>query len=159
MRIQAIILKKTPIREHDELVMCYTRDFGKQRYQAKSSILATSKQGHHLDVLNLAEFNIIEGKQHPIIASAISVDSFPVLKSSLGAMAQAFFVLECFDKLVFENERDDKLWEYLLRTLRTGVIDQRGLIETLGYHGDTPLYDLYPSAFRSLQFLKNVVQS
>ncbi len=159
MRFQAIILKKTPIREHDELIMCYTAHAGKQRYQAKSSMLAASKQGHHLDVLNLAEFNIIEGKHHPIIASAVSVDSFQRLKSSLGAMAQAFFVLECFDKLVFENERDDKLWEYLLRTLRTGVIDQRELISTLGYHGDTPLYDLYPSAFRSLQFLKNVVQS
>ena len=159
MRLQAIILKKTPIREHDELVMCYTLDHGKQRYQAKSSVLAKSKQGHHLDVLNLAEFNIIEGKHHPIIASAMSLDSFPNLKNSLGALAQAFFVLECFDKLVFENERDNRLWEYLLRALRTGVVDQRELISTLGYHGDTPLYDLYPSAIQSLQFLKNVVQS
>lgn len=159
MRHQAIILKKLPIREHDELVVCYTREHGKQRYVAKSSMLATSKQGHHLDVLNHVEFNLIEGKYHPIIASAVSVNSFPAIKQSLSALAQAYFVLECFDKLVFENERDDRLWSYLLGVLRAGRVDQRELIATLGYHGDTPLFDLYPTAFSSLQFAKNVVRS
>lgn len=139
--------------------MCYTREQGKQRYVAKSSMLARSKQGTHLDVLNHVEFNIIEGKHHGIIASATALNSFPALKCSLATMAQAFFVLECFDKLVYENERDDRLWEYLVQTLRKGSVDQRELIGTLGYHGDTPLYDLYPTAFNSLLFSKNVVQS
>ena len=38
MRTQAIILKKIPVREYDELVVCYTKDSGKQVYQAKSRI-------------------------------------------------------------------------------------------------------------------------
>src|SRR3989344_5510418 len=116
-RHQAIILKKTPIREHDELIMCYTRDHGKQRYIAKSSTLARSKQGSHLDVLNHIEFNTVPGKHFDIIASAHAVNTFPVMKTSLSALANAFFILECFDKLVYDNEPDEKLWKFLLGRL------------------------------------------
>ena len=94
MRHQAIILKKQALREDDELVMCYTRDFGKQRYQAKSSVLARSLQGGHLDILNHVEFSLVEGKHHSIIASAAAVNTFPALKRSLPALAAAFVLLE-----------------------------------------------------------------
>lgn len=151
-RHQAIILKKTPIREHDELIMCYTRDHGKQRYVAKSSILAKSKQGHHLDVLNHIEFNLIEGRHHPIIASAHVVNTFPEIKSSLAKLANAFFILECFDKLVYENEKDEQLWEFL----KSGFYDRDLLIKTLGYHDTTKLSDLTPAYFTSLQFLASI---
>ena len=151
-RHQAIILKKMPLREHDELVMCYTKDFGKQRYVAKSSTLATSKQGSHLDVLNHVEFNLIEGKHHPIIASAQVVNTFPSIKASLPAMANAFFILECFDKLVFENERDAKLWEFL----QSGVYDRATFMEIMGYHHLTQLADLSTAYFTSLQFLATI---
>lgn len=149
MRHQAIIIKKTPIREHDELIMCYTRDHGKQRYVAKSSILARSKQGSHLDVLNHIEFNIVEGKHHPIIASAHAINTFPEIKSSLTKLANAFFILECFDKLVYENEKDDQLWEFL----KSGSCDRDALIATLGYHNTTTIAELTPAYFTSLQFL------
>lgn len=152
MRHQAIILKKTPIREHDELIMCYTRDHGKQRYVAKSSILARSKQGHHLDVLNHIEFNIIEGKHHPIIASAHAINTFPEIKSSLPKLANAFFILECFDKLVYENEKDEQLWEFL----KSGSYDRDALIKALGYHDTTKISDLTPAYFTSLQFLASI---
>lgn len=149
MRHQAIILKKTPIREHDELIMCYTRDVGKQRYVAKSSVLAKSKQGHHLDVMNHIEFNLIEGKHHAIIASAHVVNTFAHIKCDLHALANAFFILECFDKLVYENERDEKLWDFLC----SGTYDRAQFIEVLGYHHSTTVSDLTPEYFTSLQFL------
>ena len=152
MRHQAIIIKKTPIREHDELIMCYTRDHGKQRYVAKSSILARSKQGHHLDILNHVEFNIIEGKHNAIIASAHAINTFSEIKSSLARLANAFFILECFDKLVYENEKDNQLWEFL----RSGSCDRAELISILGYHHSTQIHDLTPEYFTSLQFLASI---
>jgi len=149
MRHQAIIIKKQPLRESDELVMCYTREQGKQRYIAKSSVLASSKQGGHLDVLNHIEFNTIQGKHFDIIASAHAINTFSVVKSSLPALAKAFFILECFDKLVYENERDEKLWEFL----SGGSFDRAELIAILGYHHSAQLNDLTPAHFTSLQFL------
>lgn len=118
MRHQAIILKKVPIREYDELLVCYTRDAGKQVYQAKSVLLPISKQAGHLEVLNLVDFSLVHKNSHPIITSAYCLDSFRYLKSSLPAMAVAFFLLECFDKLIFENEPDPGLWDFLLMQLR-----------------------------------------
>lgn len=164
-RHQAIILKKIPVREDDELVMCYTRDFGKQRYQAKSSVLASSKQGSHFDILNLIEFNLIEGKSHAIIASAAAVNVFPALKSSLPALAAAFVLLECFDKLVYENQEDAKLWQLLvdeLRELDAGRIDipamQARFLEAMGHGNSIQTEELAQRRFTSLQFFRNVVR-
>lgn len=148
-RHQAIILKKTPIREHDELVACYTKHAGKQRYVAKSSVLASSLQGSHLDVLNHISFNLIAGRHFDILASAQVVNTFPEIKSSFSRLAQAFFVLECFDKLVYENEKDDNLWEFL----QNGSCDREEFIRVLGYHHTTQIRDLSPEYFTSLQFL------
>lgn len=184
MRTQAIILKKIPIREYDELVVCYTRDAGKQVYQAKSVLLPTSKQAGHLDVLNLVDFSLVRKNSHPIIASAYCLDSFRHLKSSLPAMAAAYFLLECFDKLIFENEPDSKLWGFLLAQLNSynqepiyrhrKSLDgrfamssnlaeamsqtRRELLKTLGYDPDYPIEQLANAEFRSLQFARSMVK-
>lgn len=162
-RHQAIILKKIPIREDDELVMCYTRDFGKQRYQAKSSVLASSKQGSHFDILNLIEFNLIEGKHHAIIASAAAVNAFPRLKTSLPALAAAFFLLECFDKLVYENDHDQKLWQFLLDELTeldAGKEDiagiQKRFLSVMGHDTSAQIQELAQQRFSSFQFSSTI---
>ena len=163
MRHQAIILKKQAIREDDELVMCYTKDFGKQRYQAKSSVLARSKQGGHLDVLNLVEFSLVEGKQHAIIASAAALSTFPYLKSSLPALAAGFVLLECFDKLVYENQEDLKLWKLLvdeLRGLDAGIVEmpamQRRFLEAMGHGNSAQTEELAQRRFPSLLFFDTI---
>src|SRR3990167_10175727 len=119
VRTQAIILKKIPIREYDELIICYTQNTGKQVYQAKSILRPTSKQAGHLDILNLVDFSLVHKNSHPIITSAYCLEAFPRLKSSLPAMVAAFFLLECFDKLIFEGEPDLKLWDFLLSKLNS----------------------------------------
>lgn len=172
MRHHAIILKKQPLREHDELIMCYTMHAGKQRYQAKSARRAESKQGHHLDVLNVVEFNLIEGKHHAIMASTISVHTFPAIKKSLPALAGAFFILECFDKLVFEGQEDRALWEFLSTEFAhyDKLADERAtvwpdafatskarLFTHLGYGAESSPEALAEAPFRSLQFLQSVI--
>ena len=163
MRHQAIILKKQAIREDDELVMCYTKDFGKQRYQAKSSVLARSKQGGHLDVLNLVEFSLVEGKRHDIIASAAAMNTFPRLKTSLPVLAVAFFVLECFDKLVFENQEDKTLWEFLvgeLSQLDAGVVElskiQKRFLSVMGHDASVHIQELAQRRFSSMMFFDTI---
>ena len=165
MRHQAIILKKQALREDDELVMCYTRDFGKQRYQAKSSVLARSKQGGHLDILNLVEFSLVEGRHHDIIASAAAIRTFSSLKNSLPALAAAFVLMECFDKLVYENQQDPKLWQLLtneLELLDAGTVDvpniQTRFLEVMGHGNSAHTEELAQRRFSSLQFLRSVVR-
>ena len=182
MRTEAIILKKIPIREYDELVVCYTKHAGKQTYQAKSVRRHTSKQASHLDILNLVDFTLVHPKGslkeqlingHSIITQAYSLRTFSRLKSSLPAMAVAFFILESFDKLVFEGEIDDKLWNFLTDNLNKldelsqkriarwpTVIEstRKELMETMGYEPNTLIEDLAGVRFRSLQFANIVLR-
>jgi len=164
MRTRAIILKKLPLREDDELVVCYTRDHGKQRYMAKSSLKADSLQGSHLDILNEVEFRVVEGRINNIIASAQAIRVFPRLKASLPSLAIAYLVLEAFDMLVYENEADTALWNFLINTLNeldTGKGDamaiEAELVRVLGYHTSQRLEDIMHKPSLSLQFLKSVV--
>jgi len=110
--MQAIIIKKIPIREHDELVICYTEDQGKQAYQAKGILKPASLQASHLDTLNLVDFNLVQGNGHPIITSAYCLNAFSKIKANLKAAATSFFLIELFDKAVMEGEKDPRLWEF-----------------------------------------------
>lgn len=178
MRTEAIILKKVPIRESDELVICYTRDAGKQVYHAKSIATPRSCQRSHLDVLNHVDFSAVRGNGHHIIASAYCINAFPALKTSLPALASSFFLLECFDKLVFENETDVQLWDFLRGALETNDHAARqaggrrgptigwrdlfanqynGLMAVMGYHHQTAVEELSHAYFPSLQFFQSIV--
>jgi len=173
MRSQAIILKTIPIKEHDQLIVCYTSDSGKQLYNAKSSLLRHSKQGPHLQVLNHIDFSLVKGNGHPIITSAYAIDTFTKIKSSLNALAISYFFLECFDKLVFDNEPDEKLWNFLLNALnRFNILTDDNktdwrkilkeeyelLMNTMGYTGDTQVQELHHTQFASIHFIDSVLQ-
>ena len=173
MRTQAIIIKKIPIKEHDELIVCYTPGNGKQTYQAKSIRRHTSKQACHLDLLNLADFSLVAGNGHPIITGAHSETAFYDLKSNIKAMAVAYFLLECFDKLIFDGEEDPILWNFLNKKLHSlnelaknpetkwakeiNLIRSE-LVSVMGHEPGIQLEELAGSHFRSLQFARKVLE-
>lgn len=185
MRTQAIIIKKVPIKEYDELVICYTKDAGKQTFRAKSVRRPTSKQAGHLDILNLSDFSLVYpgwtgdpkginkiSSNHPIITSAYTLNPWLNLKASLPALGAAYFLLECFDKLVFDGELDHELWNFLFKKLgkynqlapRTDTnwtweikSSHQELIKTMGYEPNTSVESLVGKPFKSLQFIKKVV--
>lgn len=111
--MRAIIIKKIPIREYDELVICYTEKMGKQAYKARGILRPTSIQARHLDVLNIVDFNLVDGKGHPIITGAHCINGLNKLKSHLSALMAAFFVIDLANKLIMEGESDEKLWHFL----------------------------------------------
>ncbi|MBI2063399.1 MAG: DNA repair protein RecO C-terminal domain-containing protein, partial [Candidatus Yanofskybacteria bacterium] len=87
------------------------------------------------------------------------------------AMAAAFFLLECFDKLIFEGEPDSKLWDFLISKLhyydtppestRTTLViadSRQELLKILGYDPSMPIEHLANSQFRSLQFARSVIK-
>ncbi|MDP3953819.1 MAG: DNA repair protein RecO [bacterium] len=163
--MRAVIIKKIPIREYDELIVCYTKEEGKQAYQAKSVLLPTSKQAGHLDILNLVDFNLALGNGYPIITSAYCLNSFRLMKASLRAMMPAFFLVELFDKAVMEGERDDKLWDFLVSKLEylnseANTINVKECLagihgealEVLGYGNKNDIEFETGRRFNSLQF-------
>ena len=113
MRTRAIIIKKQNTNEYDQFVTCYTQEFGKLTAIAKSILKPNSIQAMHLDVLNLVEFELINGKAMPIIAGAQSENSYRDLKDSIPSLAVASFFSEVIDKMVPEMEKDEQLWNFM----------------------------------------------
>jgi DNA repair protein RecO (recombination protein O) len=114
MKTRAIILKKQNTNEYDQLVTCYTEEFGKVTGIAKSILKPSSIQAMHLDIFNLAELEFINGLAMPIITGAQAEETFPGLKNNLVSLAVGYFFTEAIDKLSFEYQKDDELWNFLL---------------------------------------------
>ncbi len=113
MRARAIVIKKQNSNEYDQLITCYTREFGKLTAVAKSVLKNNSIQAMHLDVLNMVDFELVTGRSMPIIASAQLENGYCHLKKSLARLAMSYFFIEVIDKFVFDNERDDIFWNFL----------------------------------------------
>ncbi len=173
MRIRGVVLKKLQLREDDELIVCYTENFGKRRYLARSSMKTDSKQGSHLDVLNEVEFSVIEGRHNVLIASAMAVRMFPNLKSSLPALSMAFAVFDVFDVMVYDHDTDYALWSNLIDTLQnldakatdpltdwreTWSIIERDMVSVLGYGNHQSMEDISHRPLTSFQFVKSVLK-
>ena len=167
----AVILKKTDVGEYDQFVSCYSPELGKYVFVAKSSLRPSSKQALHLDTLNLVEFSPIEGKSKMIITGADSVETFKGIKSSVRKLANAFLVLEAFDKLVPYAQVDDGLWDFLMKFLyglerieENNVVNymretKRAVSQILGYGEedlDILFSDIWGNRMNSLKFIKQL---
>jgi len=113
MQTRAIILKKQNTNEYDQLVTCYTEEFGKLTAIAKSVLKPSSIQAMHLDVFNLVEFDLISGRGMPIITGAQVEETYLEIKSNLSRLAAAYFFTEVIDRIAFDYQQDGELWNFL----------------------------------------------
>lgn len=171
MRTKVIIIKKQPTNEYDELVTCYTKEFGKLTAVAKSVLKGTSIQAMHLDNLNLADFELINGRSIPIIAAAQSENTFRNIKISLPLLAVAQFFAEVVDKMVFDLQKDEALWEFIVgvlekldRNVRPEAAltffrqQQFYLLNVMGYPTETPFEHILGQKLKSLDFIHSVLK-
>jgi len=113
MRTKAIVIKKMQANEFDQIVTLYSEDFGTMRAMARGVYRPTSVQSMHLELLNSIEFEVIHGRSLPIISSAMMSHQYQGIRSSLPKLAAVQFFTEVLDKIAFENEKDEYLWEFL----------------------------------------------
>jgi DNA repair protein RecO (recombination protein O) len=118
MQTKALILKKQPAKEFDQLITCYSQELGKFTAVAKSSLKPNSIQGMHLDAMNLVDFDLINGRATPIITGAHMLESFSSIRNSLPLTAAAYFFLEVVDRVAYDHQVDIDLWEFLLATFQ-----------------------------------------
>ena len=141
MLTKAIILKKENTNEYDQWVTCYTEDFGKLKTVAKSILKPSSVQSLHLDTFNLVEFDPVVGRGMPIITGAQAVSAFRGIKNSVAKTAVAYFITEAIDKMVFENDKDEELWSFLISFLNELDRDESSPVKLLR-QGQAKLLDV-----------------
>lgn len=142
----AIILKKQPFGESDEIVTFYTEEGGKVRGLAKSVKSSKSKLQQRLQSLFLVELTLT-GLKLPKIITAEPVEVFAGLRENLAALKRAFYGVELVLKFTPDEEKNQPLFELLksfleyLNTdrteeeLDTGLLKfKTGILSILGFN-------------------------
>lgn len=117
MNIEAIVIRKVPIREHDQLVVLYSESMGKMAASARGSLRAHSTQALAIDEGNRISCELVDGKSGPIMTGAQASRSFSHIKGSPLRWAAAQFFLQAVDAIVYEAQPDAHLWGCLCSVL------------------------------------------
>lgn len=118
-KYRAIILKKQPFLEGDEIITVFTKQVGKVRLLAKSIKLAKSKLQNSLQTVFLVDLIVAaSGRGLPKIISAVVVDPYANLRTDLRAAKYAFYALELVLKFTADEHKNEQLLELLLNFLQ-----------------------------------------
>src|SRR5688572_9127051 len=144
MNVDAIVIRRFALKEHDQAVVLYSRQAGKTAAVAKGSLRPGSRQTPALDDGNLIRCELVQGRgDMPVLTGAQAQRCWSSVKSAPIAWAAAGAILQAVDALVYDAQPDERLWHATvdalvaldrgddpLAVLRQG---QASLIEALGY--------------------------
>jgi len=147
-KYQGIILGKCDVGETDRIYTIYTLEMGKIRTLGKGVRKPNAKLAGSLETLTRADIFVAKSRGIGKITGAIPIDNFLNIKASFESMDRAFYALKVFQKIIVEQERDEKtfflLQEYLEAMEKAGERNENGrevltlgflfkLLENLGY--------------------------
>ncbi|MBI5530261.1 MAG: DNA repair protein RecO [Candidatus Doudnabacteria bacterium] len=113
IKYKAIILKKQPLGEGDEIITFYSKEQGKIRGLAKSVKSAKSKLQQSLQALFLVDLELAGRGGLPKIIGAQPVKVFMNLRENLEALKTAFVAAELILKFAPDEEKNERLFEML----------------------------------------------
>lgn len=107
-RTVGIVLDKADYREVDQILIVYTKDFGKIEILGRGIRKISSKLRPQIDLLTLSELEFIQGKIYKTLTDAILINKFSNIKNSLPKLKIAFAICELINKLTPPQERDSQ---------------------------------------------------
>ncbi len=116
---KAIILNRKPFRENDTKVSVFCLKKGRLELVARGAKKVSSKLAGHIEPIILANIMVIRGKRYDYLGSAINENSFLNIKNDLDKLSIAGKAVNVFQKLIKENEKDEKLFKLLEDFLET----------------------------------------
>jgi DNA repair protein RecO (recombination protein O) len=142
--MQAVVISRRDFRENDQIICFYSRDYGRLDLLAKGIKKITSKLSGNLTPGNLVEIEVAKGKE---IDHLIKVNSVSIFKNSKYFSKQ--YVLNLIDKLVKNQEKDERIFSLLVSYLNFSNQPQVGsksvvmafLVKLLVYLGYSPQLD------------------
>ncbi len=129
---EALVLKTRTWANKDKQISLYTKDLGRLSVRAISGGKMTSKLSPHLDVLNLSTVRLIN-KNNFLIADALTKDRFDKIRNSEDKIAQGLKTVSLIDEITPFNMVDNRLWYYLILSLKKARFNDKKLLKILGY--------------------------
>jgi DNA repair protein RecO (recombination protein O) len=121
MNAEAIVLRTWPIREADQIVALFTREFGKLKGVAKSAAKSRRRFGGALEPMTHVKASFVEKPRQDLVR----LDYFEILRSPLSLAvdytrlsALAFFA-EVIDETQPDHDPNDAVFRLLLSVLES----------------------------------------
>lgn len=115
---EGIVLKHSPWREADRIVVLYTRDHGKISVVARSARKILSKLAGSVEPITLLQVSVVHGRRNDTLTGAEEIYTYPQLHRSLPAMAMAMLIGEVIDRSTYASQHDNRVFDLLDRSLR-----------------------------------------
>ena len=122
-KTKGIVLRRQDLGEADRILTIYTANHGKVRAKALGVRKVLSKLGGHLELFNIVDLSLVEGKGLDTITACRSHESFSNLRGNLRKTSLAYYVTELIDKLTLEREKDYRIYRLLKEVF--GTLNQR----------------------------------
>jgi DNA repair protein RecO (recombination protein O) len=114
---EAIIIKKTKLREADVIFTLYTPHLGKIQAFAKSVRKTRSKMAGHLELLTHSQVSLARGRNLDTIIGSQTISSFLPLKSDLWLTSCGLYILELVNQFTADDIENVALFQLLGATL------------------------------------------
>lgn len=116
--VDAIIMSRRDVGEADRLLTIFSRTLGKQKVIAKGARRLTSRMGAHLEPGRRSKLFLVERRSWHLITQAETQHVFINAPTDLPAMQDAFQILEAVSSLLEDGQRDSRLFDLVLESLR-----------------------------------------
>jgi len=114
-----IILGKRDVGETDRIYTIYTLESGKIRVLAKSVRKANAKLAGFLENFNLAEIFVAKSQGMGKITGSLVISNFSEIRNNLEIVRSVFDSIELLDKLIKDENGDQKIFQLLQEYLET----------------------------------------
>mgnify|MGYP001134833132 CR=1 FL=1 len=117
-RTKSFVLKKEDRGEADQIFTVFSEEFGKLEILGKGIRKISSKLRAGIDIFYLNEIEFIQGKTHKILTDAILMNKFEEIRRDIKRTEIAYKIAEIVDSLVGGEEKDDEIWEMIIKTFK-----------------------------------------
>jgi DNA repair protein RecO (recombination protein O) len=128
-RDHGVVLRSWKLGEADRIVSIMTRDNGKVRAVAKGVRKPSSRFGARLEPTSHLSLQLYRGRgELDVVTQVETVDRFATLRNDLDRWARASAMLEAVEQVSQDREPNERLFEMLVRALRTLVANESPLV-------------------------------
>ncbi len=149
VNMDAIVLSRRDIREYDQMLILFTKEYGRRDVLLRSSKKIVSKNAPHCESGSLVDVSIVSGKEIDHATKVVPITQFPQLYSDPHRLLLVKTGTTLFEKMVTTQQKDETLFRLLLSfivcvssqaTVSSLLLDAFAL-QLLSILGYSPVFD------------------
>ena len=104
IKTRGVVLSRINYREADRILTIYTQNLGKISVLAKGVRKSSSMLGGHLELFNIARFELKESKNWYILSGAQTERNYSNIRLHLPKISAGYYVAELVSLMTVEND-------------------------------------------------------